>query len=701
MDEKKKRTVTGKISEGRPTRSALEKRLTPRRITSALGVAAAAFLLGGCGLPFSVYPLGVAFLCAATHNAIFAAIGIMASAFVGTLPWYVPFFAALGVLAIRLLGRMLLDAPVDQEGVPLPLFQRLREGAFCEGLYLRIACSCVAAFSMSLAAVIGGGFQYYDLFGTLFSMVVAPISTLLFAGLFEGEAERYASERNVETVRNISYVALALALCLSLTRTQFQGLSAAFVFSFAATLWIARRRGLLTSLAVGVLCGVTMDLSYSFVLAIAAFAAFCVQERSASFASAVGCVAGTVSGVVVTGVDDLGGLFLPMAIGSAVYTLAEKGAERLCPVSGKTVDEQTPMADVDPFSSNERVADAMTELSTTLLALHDKNEDADALGDVGAEVFAEAYAAMATLLREAAQSGREELVADYGCRAALLARLNDMGYSAVTVSVTGTRRKHVCLSSTGEIDSDQIDRISEVIARACGVPVLLTLQDGGRLTATRRPVFDAVYGSGFLAGEDICGDVVAVFRDDERGYLYALLNDGMGKGRDAAVTARLASLFLRKLLPAGVKTETAVDMLHRFLRLGYNRGERESSTTVDLLALDRFDGRISFVKSGAAPTYVKRGSHVLRLESTTVPVGILPETDAAEIYFQAKEGDVIVMVSDGIHDGDGECPWIVEYLEKSRDQDPTEMAKRLVALAAERGGKDDLSVIVLFIRGCS
>ena len=73
-------------------------------------------------------------------------------------------------------------------------------------------------------------------------------------------------------------------------------------------------------------------------------------------------------------------------------------------------------------------------------------------------------------------------------------------------------------------------------------------------------------------------------------------------------------------------------------------------------------GCASFIKSGAAPTYIAREGTVYKVSSRTMPVGIIKDADARITKFDTKKGDLIVMISDGCcHDSD-DCPWLVEYL---------------------------------------
>ena len=124
----------------------------------------------------------------------------------------------------------------------------------------------------------------------------------------------------------------------------------------------------------------------------------------------------------------------------------------------------------------------------------------------------------------------------------------------------------------------------------------------------------------------------------------------------------------------------------------------ECSATVDLFELDMLSGKAAFYKSGAAPTYVFRDGSVFKLRSKTVPVGIIRELDAKKISFDVSDGDVIVMVSDGVTEGKEECPWLFELLKKNLEGEGVRHTAELIAERARcENGNDDISVVVIKI----
>lgn len=186
-----------------------------------------------------------------------------------------------------------------------------------------------------------------------------------------------------------------------------------------------------------------------------------------------------------------------------------------------------------------------------------------------------------------------------------------------------------------------------------------------------------------------CGDSAAAFAGDD-GYFRAVLSDGMGSGSEAAFTAGTVTLFLERLLSAGVNMSAALNLINTFLR------ERriECSATVDVMELDLICGGAKFIKSGAAPSFVLRNGRLFKLRSRTVPIGILPSADAESITFRVEPGDLIVMMSDGVTQTSEDCPWLYDILCNERISHLTASAKRIADEAGKRGD-DDISVMLM------
>ena len=206
--------------------------------------------------------------------------------------------------------------------------------------------------------------------------------------------------------------------------------------------------------------------------------------------------------------------------------------------------------------------------------------------------------------------------------------------------------------------------------------------------------------------DSMCGDTVNVFVS-RKDYFYALISDGMGTGETAAFTSELCSVFLEKMLGAGNSIETSLKMLNGFIRSRSSSScASECSATIDLLELDLLTGSASFVKSGAAQSYVIRDGAVYRLMSRTVPIGIIRAIDAQRLRMDVRDGDIIIMLSDGITQGSEECTWLTELLTKELEKGSSyeDIAELLIQSSRREAHLlgyekyDDASVLIITVK---
>ena len=267
-------------------------------------------------------------------------------------------------------------------------------------------------------------------------------------------------------------------------------------------------------------------------------------------------------------------------------------------------------------------------------------------------------------------------------RRQIVARGVDATASTLGVATIRRRLEKVCGFSLGELTFD----LGET-----GVTMRVSTRPRFRVRRVTRTA---------AAGGGICGDTVNVF-DSERDLSYALISDGMGSGAEAAFTSGMCSLFLEKMLLAGNRAETALRMLNSMIRQKGGGIGMECSATVDLMEMDLLSGRAVFLKSGAAPTYVRRDDSLFRLHARTAPIGILRSVDAQRIAYDAMPGDVIIMLSDGIasedgiEDGEGDCVWLLDLLSDGWEEDLESMADTVLRRARDEGSVDDLSVVLI------
>ena len=89
------------------------------------------------------------------------------------------------------------------------------------------------------------------------------------------------------------------------------------------------------------------------------------------------------------------------------------------------------------------------------------------------------------------------------------------------------------------------------------------------------------------------------------------------------------------------------------------------------------------------------------IKSKSLPIGVLDKADIDIQQMKLKNGDIIVMLSDGVLDYNdenvGKVDWIVDYLGKNNCNNPKDLAEGLLGEAKKLSGnrvKDDMTVLV-------
>lgn len=89
------------------------------------------------------------------------------------------------------------------------------------------------------------------------------------------------------------------------------------------------------------------------------------------------------------------------------------------------------------------------------------------------------------------------------------------------------------------------------------------------------------------------------------------------------------------------------------------------------------------------------------ISSRSLPIGVLDKVDVDITSKNVRNGDIIVVVSDGVldynDDAVGRTDWLVDYLEKTTIVSPGELAEDILKHAKELSNnkiKDDMTIVV-------
>ncbi len=240
--------------------------------------------------------------------------------------------------------------------------------------------------------------------------------------------------------------------------------------------------------------------------------------------------------------------------------------------------------------------------------------------------------------------------------------------------------------------------ITREVSRACGrrldSPLVSYEGERVRLTMSELSVFDLEIGSSqhIFNNSELCGDCINYFNNG-MGSMVLILSDGMGTGGSAAVDSNMAVSIISKLLKAGLSYDCALQVVNSSLMI---KSEDETLATLDVADFNMFTGKMKLLKAGACTTYIKKNSKLYKKDMSSLPVGILNEVKFAKEDITLSDGDIMLMVSDGVMvDND---KWIEKTVMSWGDKSMQELATEIVDDAKKRrndGHDDDITAVAV------
>lgn len=237
--------------------------------------------------------------------------------------------------------------------------------------------------------------------------------------------------------------------------------------------------------------------------------------------------------------------------------------------------------------------------------------------------------------------------------------------------------------------------LQTAISKACGryfsKCTATHFSEYSMITFTEKPNFSLEIGFAQHSAEGrLCGDCIRAVNDG-KGRSVLIISDGMGKGGRAALDGAMGAGLLSKLLTAGFGFDSALKVVNSALLVKSND---ESLATLDCSCIDLFTGKTDIFKAGAPPTYIAKNGKITKCELSSMPAGILRGIEFAKRTAVLGDGDLLLMVSDGITDPGGS--WLAALLTGGEDMTAQETANAVLREAlniTKDMREDDMSVI--------
>ncbi|MCD7761830.1 MAG: SpoIIE family protein phosphatase [Lachnospiraceae bacterium] len=198
------------------------------------------------------------------------------------------------------------------------------------------------------------------------------------------------------------------------------------------------------------------------------------------------------------------------------------------------------------------------------------------------------------------------------------------------------------------------------------------------------------------AGELVSGDNYTLLQKDT-GKVVMSLADGMGSGTAANLESEKVIELLEQFLAAGFPQESAVRLLNSGMLLQNNS---PVFSTIDLCMVDLYNARCDMMKSGAAPSFIRKDGQIEVIRANSFPTGVLQQSNYESMHRQLEPGDNIIMMTDGVLDampGEDREQAMAELIVRLVTRNAQEYARRLmerVYLMQELNARDDMTILV-------
>lgn len=733
------------------------------------------FLFETISLPFGAYAIVSALIGSASTHCISISLGALSAMAVGRA--HASHYFALAILLIlRTLGRILLDKPSKAPTADIVSF--IKYDLFTENIFLRLSAVSVSVFSVGLWSIIENDFRYYDLWGALLGMVIAPVAAYIFSLFFDAETKN---------ARNVALAAFLICAAYSLRCVEGMGPFLCICASQLITLAAARRYPPVYALSMATVLGLICDVSYIPMFLLSGAAYICIRYFFKGIESApffVSLAVSVIWGAVINGREALYTVFPAILAAAAIDNLLKAllpgiSVEEF--VSAKT--RQSLLTIKENEERLKRMSESFQNLSEAFKRLSDRlsrpgifeirkecddildsfcndcelssvcwgedynttirflNDASTHLGNVGKidrstvptemrerckaiddiineindrvkvlyrdslekdklTVFSADYSALSRVISEAVNARQSENEENKELTMHALSMLGKYKNDFHTVSVWGKRKIRV-FARLKTINENTVGmrEFKRIMEECCGCsfsnPSLKIEGKSMTITLNMRPIFavEAAASRESADGLPICGDSPSYFNGHDN-FFYALISDGMGTGANAALTSGICEIFLHEMLEGGNRVDTSVNMLNAVIASKGN----ECSATVDIMELDLYSGNCTFLKSGAASSFILRNGSVYKLSARTMPLGILDEADTDMQRVRLEDGDTVFLVSDGAAPLEN-YDHLINIIKSTSDEDtPEELCNRVVELT-KKNSKDDVSCVAVKIKG--
>jgi len=215
------------------------------------------------------------------------------------------------------------------------------------------------------------------------------------------------------------------------------------------------------------------------------------------------------------------------------------------------------------------------------------------------------------------------------------------------------------------------------------------------ITLRKSDEYDAVFGIAKATkdGSSKSGDTHSMTKISCDKFLVAL-SDGMGSGTDAENVSSTSLSLIESFYKSGLDDHLILDTVNKLLSIN----TEDYFTALDISIINLKDCTASFIKFGSPYGFIINDNGIKIVEGNTLPLGIIDGIKPSIATTELNDGDMILLVTDGISDAFDSSSAIIEYLRTLPAKNPQTLADDVLKQAIYLNDgcvKDDMTALAV------
>ena len=215
------------------------------------------------------------------------------------------------------------------------------------------------------------------------------------------------------------------------------------------------------------------------------------------------------------------------------------------------------------------------------------------------------------------------------------------------------------------------------------------------ITLRKSDEYDAVFGiaKATKEGSNKSGDTHSMTKIASDKFLVAL-SDGMGSGADAENVSSTSLSLIESFYKSGLDDHLILDTVNKLLSIN----TEDYFTALDISIINLKDCTASFIKFGSPYGFIISENGIKIVEGNALPLGIIDGIKPSIATTELCDGDMVLLVTDGISDAFDSSSDIIEYLRTLPAKNPQTLADDVLKqaiLLSDGKVKDDMTALAV------